>query len=211
MATEMIPDGNGTSAPSQAPQTLDKSAAQEPVPASIRVMSLLAFAIFAIFGATTKNWVPELGLAFVTGGALLATPQLVAVLVASRKRSSAFSIHLRRVTFLGVIVLGILVFKARPQRLAEWKLFVLFAAALLEVLILLVLVPFWLGGSAKTVFSSEKPSRFSHFMGKVIGSARRVIEVPERWVATVEEDNGFLILGAGLFLVGTMMQFVAGA
>ena len=209
MATKEI-SGNEARTPQEA-ETSDSLTAQEPVPASIRIMSLLAFAILVCFGVTTKNWVPELGLAFVTGGALLATPQLVAVLIAGSKRTSAFKIHLKRVTFIGVVVLGYLVFKARPKGLEWWQLAVLFLAALLEVVMVLVVVPFWLGDSAKTVFSSEQPNWFSRLTGKLMCFLREAIKKPESWVATIEEDNGFLILGAGLFLVGTMMQFIAGA
>jgi hypothetical protein len=213
MTTEEISGGDEAVSPCQAPQTLCPSASQEPVPASIRVISLLAFGIFVFFGAKTKHWVSEVGLAFVTGGALFATPQLVAALIASAggKRTSAFKSRLREVTFIGVIVLGILVFKARPRGLDAWKLGVLFAAALLEVVIVLVVVPFWLAGGATTLFPPEESNWLTRLMGKLAPCLRKVTNPPVRWVATIEEDAGFLILGAGLFLIGAIMQFIAGA
>jgi hypothetical protein len=214
VATRKSSDGDVLATPSiQAPQTLDPAEAQEPVPASIRVMSLLAFAIFAFFGAKTEHWVPEVGLAFVTGGTLFATPQLAAALIASAgdKQSSAFKTHLRRVIFVGVIALGILIFKARPPGLNGLKLAILFAAALLEVVMVIGVAPFWLGDVANTVLSSEEPNWFSRFVGKLRRCVRNVTKIPQRWIATIEEDDGFLIVGAGLFLVGTIMQFLAGA
>ncbi len=215
MATKTTSEGDEVLAPPsiQAPQTLDPAEAQEPVPAGVRAMSLLAFAIFAFFGAKTEHWVPEVGLAFVTGGTLFATPQLAAALIASAggKQSSVFKTHLRRVIFVAVIALGILIFKARPPGLNGLKLAVLFAAALLEVVMVIGVGPFWLGDIANTLLSSDEPNWFSRFVGKLRRCVRKVTKLPQRWIVTIEADDGFLIVGAGLFLIGTIMQFLAGA
>jgi hypothetical protein len=195
------------------PQSSDMDGEQEPVPASIRVISLVALAIFVAFGWTTKHRVPELGLAFVTGGALLATPQLVAALVASqdRERASVFTTRLRTIAFLGVIGLGILVFKDRPHGLAVWKLGLLFAAALLELLTVLIVVPYWVAGSARILFPPGESNRLTRMTEKLAPCLRTVAEAPAKGIAAIEEDDGFLILGAALFLAGTIMQFIAGA
>lgn len=213
MATKEISSGDEAVTPNKTSQTLDPAETQQPAPASVRVMSLLAFALFAFFGAKTKHWVPEVGLALVTGGALFATPPLVAVLIASKggEQSSTFKNHLRKVIFVATIALGILVFKARPPGLSGLKLAILFAAGLLEVVIIIGVAPFWLGDMANTAFSSEKPNWFSRLVSKLRRCIRSITKVPERWIATIEKDDGFLILGAGLFLVGTIMQFLAGA
>jgi hypothetical protein len=185
------------------PQPLSTPDERPPVSVTTRVASFLAFAIFVVFGALAKKRASELGLAFVTGGALFATPQLVEALIVSPrgKQTSAFRTHLRTVAVLGAIGLGIVIFTGSHRGISTWKLVVLFVAGLLEVEMALGVVPFWLGRSVSILFGWKK----------LKGWLDKLTAIPRRFIAAVEKDGGFFVLGAVLFLVGTIIQFIAGA
>ena len=101
------------------------------------------------------------------------------------------------------IAIALEILGTRFPGLGFWKLILLWLTVTLEVVIALGVLPLWLISIGDTL-----APRLSRWLKKHIV---KTAHVPARALATFDDKEGFLLLGAVFFLVGTTMQFIAGA
>jgi hypothetical protein len=172
---------------------------EAPVSLATRTATVLIAVEIVVFAAIGENWLPELGLAFIAGGTLLATPSLIAPLVASNK---FFAVYLRIVAILAAIavILAVLGVRGGHINIADYSSleFIALMATAVAELILLAIVPLWFWTTTREALSSP-------------GNQRSTAPHARTWHGRVEDKRVFAQLGALLFMAGVLMQFIAGS
>jgi hypothetical protein len=178
------------------------------VSANFRLASIAASVIAVVFAAKTSHWLPELGLALITGSAFFVTPELLAVIMPLQSqldKRAAAKTYLYSVLILAVVIVGAVVLASgyrHPhwQKLSVWKYIVLFVAATFESLLLAGVVPIWLSNIA--------PKGLLKWLLSIVEWMLRPLR---HGIEVLDNRGGFLFLGGLLFLVGTLIQFIVGA
>ena len=177
-----------------------------------RSASLLVSALFIYFAASGSHKLSQLGLALITSGTLLATPQLVAVLFASSPATNlrgAGEAYLRLVTLLacaGVIlaVLGVRGGHVALPGLDSRRLAVLILALVVEAVLIVGFIPLWLLSSIGTIAPTSLRKSCSKWVRGSTARSRRLFV----WLA---DHNCYARLGGLCFLGGVIAQFIAGS
>jgi magnesium-transporting ATPase (P-type) len=182
-------------------------------PVGVRVVSFLVLAILTIYATNTQHELAELGLAFVTGGTLFLTPELIRVLVRANtsnvKRSSASTTYVTAITLIATILVVLAVVGVGPIRLAHQglsgaRLILVVALFIAEVIVIAGVVPLWIKRWPRMFFSPESLAKGRAWLCQRAHPPLAAF----RWV---EKNGWFVFLGGALFFVGTILQFIAGA
>jgi len=187
------------------PNSLGASTSPPPerVAPSVRLTSVVAFLIFSALGATARHALPELGLAFVTGSAMFVTPDIIEAIVSSKsQRWGKPMTYIKTIALLALIAVSIVGFGAGTHELSSWKLGLLVVLAALELTLLFAIVPLYLLKIGNTLF--ERGVRW------IAIQLHRLSKKPLTRLEHFEDNQGFFALGAGLFFLGTTLQFIAG-
>jgi hypothetical protein len=201
--------------PASPSPTPKKTTTDKDTPVGVRIVSGIVLAIFIISATHTphSHEVAELGLAFVTGGTLFLSPQLVGVLVAADtsddKRSSAGKVYLISLTLISTIVIvlavvGVGPFQLQHQGLSGTRLVLVVALLIVQIVLSLGAVLLWLARWPSIFFSPESLATRRDQLRACVHPLLIVFHHAER-------RSWFVFLGGALFLVGTMFQFIAGA
>lgn len=164
--------------------------------------------MFVVFAARDKHTLPELGLACVTGSVLFVTPQVVGTIVSSDWPSGNVSIvYLRLVIVLASLGLALVLMTGHPREISLGEFLALLAVVIVDIL------AFWFWTRvylrfARRALGDAQVEKIAARMRDLLRPVRRALE---NTLAFVEARDGFILLGGGLFLFGSTLQFVAGA
>lgn len=182
---------------------------KEAVRPAVRITSVLVSIVILSLAAIGPNKTAQLGLASIAGGTLLLTPQVIEAFFGSDTTTRFGETYLRVVTLLtctGVILalLGVDAGKIYFPGINSLKLTVLIIAAILEVTITFGLLPVWLVKSGRDAMSRRR-------VDVLDDRWERCTSKPRSWLAKIEDGRHFARLGGLLFLIGIILQFIAGS
>jgi hypothetical protein len=170
----------------------------ERVPATVRLASVAAFLAFLVIGATARHHWPLIGLALVAGSAMFLTPELIETIISG----NAWTAYIATVSILSFILIPAVIIGSVASTLGTWKAVALSVAAILEFILLIGGVPWYLTKVAKFIIPDAVQASIKNHVSQ--------FRSPLSYVSRFDDSGGFLALGAVMFLLGTALQFLSG-